>query len=198
MTLRTQGIDAPDGFAGDGFVVRPLRPSDNPIDHEAVMSTREFLYHWEQEPPYPAEDFSLEENLEDLEQMATAHDDGIRYTFTVMNADETQALGCLYFFPNDDRMFPSAVVTSHDGTDFGSVDLVMAFWVRASTWDDGFEAVLLEAVLEWIRTDWSVSSPVVMTNEALEHQIASIESVGLVRAFDYDRDKDMYTNLVYR
>ena len=197
MSFRTQGIDAPAGFSGDGFVVRPLLPSDNALDHAAVMETREFLYHWEQEPPYPPEDFSLEENLEDLEGMAQAHEDGIRYTYTVMNADETEVLGCLYFMPNDDRMYPSATVSSHDGSDFTTVDLLLGFWVRTSTWADGFEATLLAAVLAWIERDWSVTAPVVVTNDALDTQIASIESVGLTRRFDYDRDKDMYTNLVY-
>ena len=197
MSFRTQGIDAPAGFTGDGFLVRPLRLSDNELDYAAVMSTREFLYHWEQEPPYPAEDFSLEENLADLEGMVDAHRDGVRYTYTVMNADETETLGCLYFFPNDDRMYPSAEVTSHDGTDFSSVDLVMGFWVRTSTWADGFEATLLDAVMRWIRSDWSVGAPVVVTNTELATQIASIESVGLTPKFDYDREKDLYTNLVY-
>ncbi len=197
MSFRSQGIDAPEGFRGDGFVLRPLSPSDNELDHPAVMETREFLYHWEQEPPYPAEDFSLEENLEDLVMMDEAHREGVRYTYTVMNADETEVLGCTYFFPNDDRMFPSATVTSHDGTDFSTVDLVWSFWVRTSTWERGFEATLLTAVNEWIREAWSVSNPVVMTNEALTRQIATIESVGMTRRFDYDREKDMYTNHVY-
>lgn len=197
MSFQSQGIAAPAGFHGDGFVVRPLRADDNELDYAAVMETREFLYHWEQEPPYPAEDFSLAENLEDLVGMVDAHAEGIRYTYTVMNADETETLGCLYCFPNDDRMYRTAEVTSHDGTDFSGVDLVLGFWVRTSTWESGFEATLLEAVLGWLRSAWSVESPVVVTNDALETQVASIESVGLTRRFDYDREKDMYTNLVY-
>ena len=197
MSFHTQGIDAPEGFDGTGYVVRPLRADDNELDYAAVMETREFLYHWEQEPPYPAEDFSLEENLEDLVGMVEAHRDGIRYTYTVMNADETETLGCLYFFPNDDRMYRTAEVTSHDGTDFSSIDLVLGFWVRTSTWESGFEATLLEGVLGWLRSAWSVESPVVVTNAELTSQISSIESVGLTRRFDYDREKDMYTNLVY-
>ena len=33
-----------------------------------------------------------------------------------------------------------------------------------------------------------------MTNAKLDHQIATIESLGLTRRFGYDRDKDMYTS----
>lgn len=197
MSFRDQGIEPAAGFTGDGFIVRPLVPTDVVIDHEAVMSSREFLYHWEQEPPYPSEDFSIADNLEDLEKMDDEHRNGTRYTYTVMNADETQVLGCLYLLPNNDRMYASAQVTSHDGTDLSSCDATLGFWVRVSTWEDGFEAVLLKAVLDWLRVDWSLKLPVVMTNEKLDHQIATIESLGLTRRFDYDRDKDMYTSHAY-
>jgi len=95
MSFREQGIEPGDGFTGDGFIVRPLVPSDVVLDHEAVMSSREFLYHREQEPPYPPEDFSVDDNLDDLEQMDGEHRNGTRYTYTVMNADETQVLGCI-------------------------------------------------------------------------------------------------------
>jgi hypothetical protein len=197
MSFREQGIEPADGFTGDGFKVRPLVPSDVVLDHEAVMSSRDFLYHWDQEPPYPPEDFSVEDNLEDLEQMDGEHRTGTRYTYTVMNADETQVLGCIYLLPNDDRMYATAEVTSHDGSDLTSVDATVAFWVRVSTWDDGFERVLLEVVLDWLRDDWSLERPVIVTNEKLDHQIATIESLGLRRCFDYDRQKDMYTSYAY-
>lgn len=197
MSFREQGIEPADGFSGDGFIVRPLVPSDVELDHAAVMSSREFLYHWEQEPPYPPEDFSVEDNLKDLQKMDDAHRDGSRYTYTVMNPAETQTLGCVYFLPNNDRMYRTAEVTSHDGTDLSSVDATVSFWVRVSTWEDGFERTLLEAVLGWLRDAWSLKQPVIMTNERLGHQIATIESLGLTRRFDYDRDKDMYTSHAY-
>ena len=197
MSFREQEIEPASGFVGDGFIVRPLVPSDVVLDHEAVMSSREFLYHWEQDPPYPPEDFSVEDNLADLEQMDSEHREGTRYTYSVLNADETEVLGCIYFMPNDDRMYQTAEVTSHDGMDLSSVDATVAFWVRVSTWENGFERALLESVLGWLRADWSLDQPVIMTNEKLDHQIATIESLGLTRRFDYDRDKDMYTSHAY-
>lgn len=197
MGFREQGIEAADGFVADGFIVRRLVPSDVALDYDAVMSSREFLFHWEQDPPYPPANFSVEDNLKDLEKMDSAHRDGSRYTYTVMNADEMQALGCIYFAPNDDRMYLTAEVTTHDGSDLSSVDATVSFWVRPSTWKDGFERVVLDAVLGWLRQDWSLERPVIITNEKLDHQITTIESLGLTRRFDYDRDKDMYTSYAY-
>jgi RimJ/RimL family protein N-acetyltransferase len=197
MSFRERGIHPADGCTRDGFVIRPLVPSDAALDHEAVMSSREFLFHWEQDPPYPAEDFSVEANLEDLEHMDQEHRDGTRYTYTVMNADETQVLGCIYLLPNDDRMYRTAEVTSLDGTDFSSVDATVAFWVRVSTWETGFERVVLETLLSWLHDDWPIDRPVIVTNEKLDHQIATIESLGLTRRFDYGRAKDIYTSHAY-
>ena len=190
-------MEPADGFGADGFIVRPLVPSDAALDYDAVMSSREFLYHWEQDPPYPPEDFSVEDNLEDVEQMHSRHRSGMRYTYTVMNADESQVLGCIYFLPNDDPLYRTAKVTSHDGTDLSSVDATVSFWVRTSTWKDGFERTLLSAVLNWLRDDWTLERPVIMTNSELDHQIATIESLGLARRFDYVRDNDMYTSHAY-
>jgi RimJ/RimL family protein N-acetyltransferase len=190
-------IEPSDGFTGEGFVVRPLVPSDVVLDHDAVMASREFLYHWEQDPPYPPEDFSVEDDLVDLERMDEAHRNRSRYTYTVLNADESQVLGCIYLLPSDDRMYRTAEVTSHDGTDLSSVDATVSFWVRPSTWADGFEHTLLAAVLDWLRDDWPLERPVIITNEKLAHQIATIESLGLTRRFDYDRDRDIYTSHAY-
>jgi len=197
MGFRDQGIEPAAGFAGDGFIVRPLVPTDVTLDYEAVMASREFLFHWEQDPPYPPEDFSVADNLGDLEKMDRAHREGSRYTYTVMNTAETEVLGCLYLLPNDDRMYLSAEVTSHDGTDLTTVDATISFWVRPSTWGAGFECVVLESVLDWLHRDWSLVQPVIITNEHLTHQIATIESLGVTRRFDFDRDRDMYTSHAY-
>ncbi len=197
MGLRERGIEPAEGFSADGFMVRPLRPSDAVLDHDAVMASRDFLYHWEQDPPYPPVDFSVEDNRSDLEWMGENHRKGLRYTYTVMNNDESQAVGCIYILAGDDPMYQTAEVTSHDGTDLSTIDATVSFWVRPSTWVDEFERTLLEALLDWLRTDWSIERPVIITNEKLDHQIATIESLGLTRRFDYDRDKDMYTSLAY-
>lgn len=151
MSFADRGIRPSNGVARDGFIVRPLVPTDVVLDHDAVMASREFLYHWEQDPPYPPEDFSVEDNLVDLELMAEAHRAGSRYTYTVLIADESEALGCIYLLPNDDRLYRTAVVTSHDGTDLSSVDATVSFWVRPSTWEDGFERTLLDT-LTWSST----------------------------------------------
>lgn len=198
MGFRDQGIEPAEGFSADGFIVRPLAASDAVLDHDAVMASREFLFHWEQDPPYPPADFSVDDNRSDLEWMTDNHRDGARYTYTVMNAEQSQVLGCIYLIAGDDPMFQSAEVTTRDGTDLTTADAAVSFWVRPALWDSGFEHTLLDALVRWLRSDvWSLERPVIITNEHLDHQIATIESLGLTRRFDYDRSKDMYTSFAY-
>ncbi len=52
-------------------------------------------------------------------------------------------------------------------------------------------------MLSWLRDDWAIERRVFLTNEHLDHQIDTIESRGLARRFDYDRDTDMYTSHAY-
>jgi hypothetical protein len=75
--------------------------------------------------------------------------------------------------------------------------VTVSFWVRLSTWEHGFELSLLEALQKWLRDHWALERPVIITNEKLDHQIATIESLGLSRRFDYDRATDMYTSYAF-
>ncbi|MEM9513549.1 MAG: GNAT family N-acetyltransferase [Actinomycetota bacterium] len=197
MSFAERGIGPAGGFVGDGFIGRPLVPADVVLDYDAVMASRDFLYHWEQDPPYPPADFTVADNLVDLEHMDTWHRNGSRYTYTVMNVGESQALGCVYLLPSDDPVYRTAEVISHDGTDFEDIDATVSFWVRPSTWEQGFERTLLAAVIEWLRDDWSLERSVIITNEHLGHQIRTIESLGLTRRFDYHRERDIYRSCAY-
>ena len=92
-----------------------------------------------------------------------------------------------------DRLYQTAEMTSHDGTDLSLVDATVSFRVRPSTWDSGFERTRLTEVLDWLRDDRALERIVIITDEHLRHQIATIESLGLTRRFDDDRDEDTYT-----
>lgn len=62
----------------------------------------------------------------------------------------------------------------------------------------GIVAVLIGS---WLITIGLGGEPVIeashLRREHLDHQIATIESLGLTRRFDYDRDRDMYTSHAY-
>jgi len=94
----------------EGLSTRPLAATSRSSFASVMMLGMSFR---EQEPPYPPEGFSVDE----------------------------------------DRMYRTAEVTSHDGTDNSSVNAMVTFWVRVSTWEDEFERALLKTILGWLRDD---------------------------------------------
>lgn len=83
----------PEPLVSERLVIRPQRPSDNEPDHDAVMANREWLRRWSGSA-WPADDFSVDDNLRDLAEHVIEHDKRIAYGFTIAGDDEV--LGSLY------------------------------------------------------------------------------------------------------
>ncbi len=108
-------ISAPLGLNTREFVLRPLLASDAELDYDAVMESREFLREWEQST-WPEDDFTVEANRADLVKAERRHANGDAFTYTVMNLDQTECLGCVYVLPPDARMFAGVQVTAIGAT----------------------------------------------------------------------------------
>lgn len=138
----------PDGFtpptslvgtsaAGDVFRLEPLGPEHNARDHRAWTSSMD---HIRASPgfagrPWP-HPMSLADNTADL--VAHADDFVARrgFTYTVLDDDGDDVIGCVYIYPDDD----------------GVHDAHVRSWVRADHAD--LDAVLRSTVAGWLRSDW--------------------------------------------
>ena len=78
--------------------LRPLRASDVELDYDAVMSSAEMLRRWSQSG-WPADDFTLAQNLDDLRRHEREHEERQAFTFTVLDPPGTRCLGCVYLTP---------------------------------------------------------------------------------------------------
>ncbi|WP_104992183.1 hypothetical protein [Deinococcus sp. NW-56] len=79
----------PPGLHAGEFCLRPLRATAVQLDHDAVIASREDLLvssggRW------PAEGFSLADNLADLERHEREHQERAPFPFTVMNPQKTR------------------------------------------------------------------------------------------------------------
>lgn len=99
MVFGDENITIPTGLVTNGFLIRPLLATDVELDYAAVMESKEFLRKWEQ-TGWPADNFTLAENLEDLQRAEDRHVNREAFTFTVLNPTETECLGCIYIFPH--------------------------------------------------------------------------------------------------
>ena len=176
-------IDPPRGLETREFVLRPITVSDAELDYEAVMESREFLRKWEQST-WPEDDFTVERNREDMIKLERRHAGGESFTYTVMNLDESECLGCVYVFSPQASWFSNADITPVDGDRWSDHDVMVLFWVRKSRLSDGLDRLLLDYLVEWFQRDWSFDAPVFVTNEQFDQQVAMIETSDLGRRFE--------------
>lgn len=182
MNFRDRGIEPIERLETDQMLLRPLRSTDAELDYEAVMESREFLRIWEQDT-WPADDFTVEANVKDLEKHERDEESGVGYTYTVMTPDETECLGCVYTYSptvNWIERDPKTPIGDHD---WSSVDAVTMFWIRLSRLDEGMDRTLLDLLRQWMDDAWPFENHVFMTNEDFHQQVEMIEAAGLERRF---------------
>ncbi len=132
-------FEPPVSLVHDRFRLEPLGPQHNEADHAAWMSS---IDHVRSTPGYPdgrwppADGMSLEENLDDLRRHAADFDARKGFTFTVLDPETNDVIGCVYLYPPE---APDADVTAQS-------------WVRASHAE--LDGPLADAVADWLAAEW--------------------------------------------
>ncbi len=142
------------------FTLTPLTPAHVELDYTAVVSSREMLRQWSGSP-WPEDDFSLEDNLRDLEWHDREHRERIAFTYTILNPAQDECLGCVYIRPLSD-ILPAA-------PDYHAI---VRFWTRQSTQKGPLERRLLEALCAWLHSDaWAFERILFHTRVSSRRQI---------------------------
>jgi RimJ/RimL family protein N-acetyltransferase len=149
----------PEGTRTGRVVLRPLRAADVELDYDAVMSSAPELRRWSQ-ASWPADDFTLAENLADLER----HE---------RDPAEARCLGCVYIQPAPDALAATFPPAAHVGA--------VSFWVRTSEWASGLDAHLLAALRAWFRGEWAFDEVVFTTSAEQTRQAALFDATGFSR-----------------
>ena len=132
-----------------GHHLRPIRESDVGIDYPAVMGSRERLWAkygaswgWPPSTMSPAQDAEdLARHERDIEALEA-------FNYAVLDAGETELLGCVYIDPPDDD--------SPAGT-----DAVTSWWVVDHHAGGALDAALEEFVPGWLADTWGFRSVVI-------------------------------------
>ncbi len=163
---------APHGMRTDRLVLLPLRASDVERDYDAVMSDAAALRRC-RGSDWPSDDFTLAENLADLERHEREHERGEAFTYTVLAPDEVRCLGCVYIVPVWSEALPLCGAAA--------CAACIGFWVRASEWSNDLDRHLLTTLREWLKAEWAFEC-VLFTNYAADtRQAALFEETGLPR-----------------
>jgi hypothetical protein len=127
-----------------------LSVDDVEKDYEAVIESRELLQtmfggSW------PRLEFTVEENLSDLERHQQEFLDRKAFAYTVVSLDETKVLGCIYINPPQKYRNKPEFVEYWKRT--GS-DAIVFMWVRQTEYDKGMDKILFNTVRDWISAEW--------------------------------------------
>ena len=134
-------FEVPLGLEAADFVLEPLGPRHNDSDYEAWTSS---LEHILATPGFPwgtwPHEMSSDENRADLE--THAEDFRLRkgFTYTVLDPESRDVIGCVYVYPVRD---------SDD-------DAQARSWVRASRAE--LDVPLWRTVSDWLAVDWPFAS----------------------------------------
>ena len=158
------------------LLLRPLRAADVELDYEAVISSAAQLRRWSQSN-WPADDFTLAQNLADLERHEREHGERVALTYTVLNPAATTCLGCVYIEPaplGAASLCAGAAYAAHVG-----------FWVRAAEVAADLDRHLLAALREWLEADWAFECVVFTLSPQETRQAALLAEAGLQRRLTF-------------
>ncbi len=184
MAITDATAPLPAGLTTEEFRLRPIVADDAAMDYAAVVETREYLRLWEQSA-WPDDDFTVEANREDLEDLQQRHNDRRAYTYTVLDPSGGECLGCVYVFPATAAFLTRATVTQIGLDAWADVDAVVYFWVRRSHMATGMDERLLAELRRWFTGAWGLDCTVYVTNEQFTHQVHLIGRTDLVLKFEF-------------
>lgn len=162
----------PAGLVEADFLLEPLTPAHVEVDYEAVMSSRPMLRRWSG-TDWPADEFTLEGNLEDLEMHDGEHRRREAFTYTVLATDRRSCLGCVYITPL------SAQAEANPGLDPGPHDAVVSFWSTSSSAGQRIAGRLLASLRAWLDDAWEFDSISFAVRPELTEQVALLGEAGL-------------------
>jgi RimJ/RimL family protein N-acetyltransferase len=177
------------------FLLRPLRATDVELDYAALMVSKEMLRQWSQSS-WPADDFSLEGNLRDLERHEKEHLERVAFTFTVMNPTETECLGCVYI-NSLERVFRWMKASKTDLAAVEDFEVVVAFWVKQSRLADDLDRRLLDTLLAWFEREWVFARVFFDTNDRDTRRMRLLAEAGLQLCYVLDMPNKAVKHLIY-
>ena len=176
MSLNPNLLEGPIRLESTDFVVHRQRPSDNELDFDAVMSSKEILREWS-DSEWPEDDFSLEQNAQDIAEHIADHEQNSDYGFSIFSPDENRLLGSLYLNAVGPLLdnYPTDPMTLARLLEF---DVRVEYWLRAGVRPD-LEMRFVRAVIGWLETAWWFERPIFGTRKDMTSRRSLYAELGM-------------------
>ncbi|MEM8484295.1 MAG: GNAT family N-acetyltransferase [Bacteroidota bacterium] len=134
-TFVPRSYDVPEQHQLPAFAFTRLTQAHAAMDYEAVMESRHelrLLFGGD----WPADSFSLEENMADLALHESLFSERTSFTYTIVNSNGSRVLGCMYINPTDSAGYEAQV----------------HLWVRTSEAHQA--AAIRNSAVAWLDDNW--------------------------------------------
>ncbi len=182
----------PTGYRTPQLLFEALWPEHVQFDYDAVMESREYLRLWSGSS-WPAEDFTLADNLQDLQWHWREHQERVAFTFTVLDPARESCLGCVYLRPLSE-LIP---YNTQKLQDVAADESLVRFWVRTSEQAGDLEHHLLQTLTNWLHEEWPFSRVLFETSAKNDAQMALFETYPLQRVMSLDMPQRGGSHLFY-
>jgi len=182
----------PSGYKTARVLLEPLGPEHVQLDFEAVMESRDYLRLWSGSS-WPAEDFTLADNLQDLQRHWREHQERVAFTYTVLEPARQSCLGCVYLRPLSELIPYNAQKLQ----DIAAGESLVRFWVRTAERNSDLEQHLLQTLIDWLYEDWPFSRVLLETSVKNEGQMALFDAYPLQRMMSLEMPQRGGRHLFY-
>lgn len=185
MSFYPADAAVPSGLRTADLLLEMLSPDHVELDYEAVMESQEQLRRFSN-GSWPAPDFTLAENLKDLEDHAREFRDREAFTYTVLNHDRNRCEGCVYIYPWQATLSHRDVDASIEDVNLADNEATVTFWIRDRGLERDLDRQLVAGLLEWFDREWAFSRVTVMTNDNMPRQLEILAEVGCETRYVFD------------
>jgi len=140
----------PEKLQTNELLIVPLTPAHVELDYAALMDNKKMLRLWSGSP-WPTDNFTLNENLDDLEWHWDEHQKRIAFTYTVLSPTEDTCLGCVYI-----KSFAEILANNEDWeTAVSDYNALVRYWAVKPTLTYRLDKILLDALRQWFASEWA-------------------------------------------
>lgn len=164
----------PKDFFHPQFCFQILHPHYVALDYAALMGSKDFLRKWSQSD-WPSDDFSLEENLKDLEWHYEEQINKIAFTYTILDSSQTKCLGCLYIRPKKSILNSQ----TNEYQALNEFSHFCSYWVIDTIRGTALDQTILRNLRNWITSVWKFPGVFFTSNQDIPETEENYQKIGM-------------------
>lgn len=147
------------------FQFEVLHPKHVKLDYQALMKSKDFLHRWSNSP-WPEDHFKVEDNLIDLEWHYAEFMEKTAFTYTILDKDKANCLGCIYIRPV--TSIPS--LSPNEKAILDPFQFFISYWVISEIRNTQLEKEIFSAIRGWLMSEWQFRSVLFVSNSQIPEQ----------------------------